>query len=134
MARFSYLLINNHIKIKLNGTSLRINLTTFQLPESRFVIPRKVDALSKHQSFTMKVYFLHHPLKFQCQVWTQKRPAKSYQTLWSIKFWKRISFIFLEVLHLSKIFWPEKSNRENYKNFTEVYNFKGFDLQFLNRI
>ena len=39
LAEFSYLLINNHNKIKLTGSSKRINSTTFQLPESRFEIP-----------------------------------------------------------------------------------------------
>ena len=45
MAAFSYLLINNNIKIKLNGESIRINPTTFQLPESRFIIPGKYECL-----------------------------------------------------------------------------------------
>ena len=45
LARFSFLLINNHTKIKLNGGSSRINFTTFQLPESRFIIPGKYQCL-----------------------------------------------------------------------------------------
>ena len=40
-----YLLINNNIKIKLNGRSIRINPNTFQFPESRFFIPGKYQCL-----------------------------------------------------------------------------------------
>lgn len=39
LARFSYLIINNNTTVKLTGSSRRINPTTFQLPESRFIIP-----------------------------------------------------------------------------------------------
>ena len=40
-----YLLINNNTKVKLNGGSIRINPNTFQLPESRFIIPGKYQCL-----------------------------------------------------------------------------------------
>ena len=39
LAVFSYLLIDNDVKIKLNGKSTESNFSTFQLPESRFMIP-----------------------------------------------------------------------------------------------
>ena len=50
LAEFSYLLINNSnitTTIKLNGSSKRINSTTFQLPESRFAIPGHYSCLIK---------------------------------------------------------------------------------------
>ena len=45
LAASFYLLINNNTKIKLNGGSIRINSTTFQLPDSRFIIPGKYQCL-----------------------------------------------------------------------------------------
>ena len=45
LARYFYLLINNQTKVKINGRSTRINFTTFQLPESRFIIPGEYQCL-----------------------------------------------------------------------------------------
>ena len=45
LARLAYLVINNKTKIKINGRSTKINPTTFQLPESRFIIPGKYQCL-----------------------------------------------------------------------------------------
>ena len=45
LARYFYLLINNQTKVKINGRSTRINFTTFQLPESRLIIPGKYQCL-----------------------------------------------------------------------------------------
>ena len=45
LAEFSYLLINNDVKIKLNGNSTENSISTFQLPESRFIIPGEYQCL-----------------------------------------------------------------------------------------
>ena len=45
LAEFSYLLINNDVKIKLNGKSTENSFSTFQLPESRFIIPGEYQCL-----------------------------------------------------------------------------------------
>lgn len=45
MAGSFYLLINNNAKVKLNGGSIGINPTTFQLPENGFILPGKYQCL-----------------------------------------------------------------------------------------
>ena len=45
LAEFSYLLINNDVKIKLNGKSTENSFSTFRLPESRFIIPGEYQCL-----------------------------------------------------------------------------------------
>ena len=45
LAEFSYVLINNDVKIKLNGKSTENSFSTFQLPESRFIIPGEYQCL-----------------------------------------------------------------------------------------
>ena len=45
LAEFSYLLINNDVKIKLNGTSTENSFATFRLPENRFIIPGEYQCL-----------------------------------------------------------------------------------------
>ena len=54
LAEFFYLLINNQTKIKINGWSTRINFTTFQLPESRFIIPGKYQCLIEAPGYYSK--------------------------------------------------------------------------------
>lgn len=54
LARFFYLLINNQTKIKIKGCSTSINFTTFQLPESRFIIPGKYQCLIEAPGYYSK--------------------------------------------------------------------------------
>ena len=45
LAEFSYLLINNDVKIKLNGTLTENSFATFRLPENRFITPGEYQCL-----------------------------------------------------------------------------------------
>ena len=52
--RIFFMLINNQTKIKIDGCSTRINFTTLQLPESRFIIPGKYQYLIEAPGYYSK--------------------------------------------------------------------------------
>ena len=53
-ATFAYLLVNETVKRKLNGSSRRLNENTFQLPQHIFVTPGKYQCLIERRSLYNK--------------------------------------------------------------------------------
>lgn len=53
-ATFAYLLVNETVKRKLNGSSRRLNENTFQLPQHIFVTPGKYQCLIEARSLYNK--------------------------------------------------------------------------------
>ena len=51
LAEFSFLLINNEVKIKLTGGSRKLTTNTFQLPSNRFIIPGKYKCIIEAKKF-----------------------------------------------------------------------------------
>ena len=51
LAEFSFLLINNEVKIKLIGGSRKLTTNMFQLPSSRFIIPGKYKCIIEAKHF-----------------------------------------------------------------------------------
>ena len=54
LATFAYLLVNETVKRKLNGSSRRLNENTFQLPQHIFVTPGKYQCLIEGRSLYNK--------------------------------------------------------------------------------
>ena len=67
LAEFSYLLINNDVKIKLNGKSTENSFSTFQLPESSFIIPceyqRLIEAPGLYNERILSLY-IQMPVRY----------------------------------------------------------------------
>ena len=50
LAAFAYLLVNDTVKRKLNGSSRKLNENTFQLPQHIFITPGKYQCLIEARS------------------------------------------------------------------------------------
>ena len=50
LAVFAYLVVNQAVKRKLNGSSRRLNENTFQLPQHIFIVPGKYQCLIEARS------------------------------------------------------------------------------------
>ena len=51
LAEFSFLLINDKVKIKLTGGSRKLTTNMYQLPSNRFVIPGKYKCIIEAKRF-----------------------------------------------------------------------------------
>ena len=51
LAEFSFLLINDEVKINLTGVSRKLTTNMFQLPSNRFIIPGKYKCIIEAKSF-----------------------------------------------------------------------------------
>ena len=54
LAAFAYLLVNDTVKRKLNGSSRKLNENTFQLPQHIFITPGKYQCLIEARSLYNK--------------------------------------------------------------------------------
>ena len=51
LAEFSFLLVNDEVKIKLTGGSRKLTANMFQLPSNRFIIPGKYKCIIEAKNF-----------------------------------------------------------------------------------